>query len=166
MTHQSVTLSSATWALNARNESLAFILADGCFDVWAANLPRIEVYGSEGSLIVPDPNTFGGTVRLRTADDPEWRERIDAAGLDVRLEIDGGVTADNLDEVASTGVDMVVATPGRMIDLLERGLDPSGGCCRWSRRRCRRCRCAAARPEARGRHGGATPGRRRPAPRV
>jgi predicted dehydrogenase len=44
------------------------------FDVWAANLPRIEVYGSEGSLSVPDPNTFGGPVMLRTADEREWSE--------------------------------------------------------------------------------------------
>jgi predicted dehydrogenase len=34
------------------------------FDVWGANLPRIEIYGSEGSLSVPDPNTFGGTVKI------------------------------------------------------------------------------------------------------
>ena len=34
------------------------------FDVWAANLPRIEIYGTEGSLSVPDPNGFGGPVRL------------------------------------------------------------------------------------------------------
>ena len=37
------------------------------FDVWAANLPRIEIYGTEGSLSVPDPNTFGGPVRIRPA---------------------------------------------------------------------------------------------------
>ena len=34
------------------------------FDVWSHSLPRLEVYGSEGSLSVPDPNTFGGPVRL------------------------------------------------------------------------------------------------------
>ncbi len=34
------------------------------FDVWGTNLPRIEIYGSEGSLSVPDPNTFGGPVKL------------------------------------------------------------------------------------------------------
>jgi len=44
------------------------------FDVWAANLPRIEIYGSEGSLSVPDPNTFGGPVRIRLARDKEWRD--------------------------------------------------------------------------------------------
>jgi predicted dehydrogenase len=32
------------------------------FDVWKSNLPRIEIYGSEGTLSVPDPNTFGGPV--------------------------------------------------------------------------------------------------------
>lgn len=44
------------------------------FDVWAANLPHIEVYGSEGSLSVPDPNTFGGSVRLKSAKDEEWQD--------------------------------------------------------------------------------------------
>jgi len=35
------------------------------FDAWGHNLPRIEVYGSEGTLCVPDPNSFGGTVRIK-----------------------------------------------------------------------------------------------------
>lgn len=34
------------------------------FDVWNAELPRIEVYGTEGSLSVPDPNGFGGPVKV------------------------------------------------------------------------------------------------------
>jgi len=44
------------------------------FDVWHAVLPRIEIYGSDGSLSVPDPNTFGGPVRIRGSSDEEWRE--------------------------------------------------------------------------------------------
>ena len=55
--------------------------ADGCvgtiitsFDVWFADLPRIEIYGSEGSLSVPDPNTFGGPVKLRKPGDTEWKD--------------------------------------------------------------------------------------------
>ena len=44
------------------------------FDVWAAQLPRIEVYGTEGSMSVPDPNSFGGPVRIRRAGDKEWSE--------------------------------------------------------------------------------------------
>jgi len=44
------------------------------FDVWSHSLPRIEIYGSEGSLSVPDPNIFGGPVRLRRAGEKEWQE--------------------------------------------------------------------------------------------
>ncbi|MCL6519218.1 MAG: Gfo/Idh/MocA family oxidoreductase [Armatimonadetes bacterium] len=44
------------------------------FDVWAANLPRIEIYGTEGSLCVPDPNIFGGPVRIKRAGEKEWAE--------------------------------------------------------------------------------------------
>ena len=43
------------------------------FDVWDAEVPRIEIYGSEGTLSVPDPNTFGGPVRLRRAGDAQWQ---------------------------------------------------------------------------------------------
>jgi len=34
------------------------------FDVRAHNMPIIEIYGTEGVLSVPDPNTFGGPVKL------------------------------------------------------------------------------------------------------
>jgi predicted dehydrogenase len=34
------------------------------FDVWKANMPFIEIHGTDGSLSVPNPNTFGGPVRL------------------------------------------------------------------------------------------------------
>lgn len=44
------------------------------FDVWSHNLPQIEVYGSEGTLSVPDPNVFGGPVRLWRAETRAWEE--------------------------------------------------------------------------------------------
>ena len=44
------------------------------FDVWAAELPRIEIYGTEGSLSVPDPNGFGGPVRMLRASTWEWED--------------------------------------------------------------------------------------------
>jgi predicted dehydrogenase len=44
------------------------------FDVWAAQLPRIEIYGTEGTLSVPDPNTFGGPVRLYRPGNRDWME--------------------------------------------------------------------------------------------
>ena len=39
----------------------------------------------------------------------EARALIDEAGIDCRLEIDGGVKVDNIREVAEAGVDMMVA---------------------------------------------------------
>ncbi|WP_443071442.1 Gfo/Idh/MocA family protein [Streptomyces sp. NBC_01465] len=46
------------------------------FDVWAAGLPHIEIYGTEGSLSVPDPNHFDGPVRLfrAGAETKDWED--------------------------------------------------------------------------------------------
>lgn len=45
------------------------------FDVKAgANLPNLEIYGTEGTLSMPDPNTFAGSVRVRRVGQTEWRE--------------------------------------------------------------------------------------------
>jgi predicted dehydrogenase len=44
------------------------------FDVWAAQLPRIEIYGTAGSLSVPDPNGFGGPVLIKRAGASDWSE--------------------------------------------------------------------------------------------
>jgi predicted dehydrogenase len=45
------------------------------YGVWGAGLPKIQVYGSEGVLNVPDPNGFGGPVRANLhTDELGWRE--------------------------------------------------------------------------------------------
>ena len=44
------------------------------FDVWAHTCPRIEVHGSEGSMLVPDPNTFTGPVKVRRGGESDWTE--------------------------------------------------------------------------------------------
>ena len=44
------------------------------FDVWTHTHSNIEVYGTEGSLLVPDPNGYGGVVKVRRSSEPEWRE--------------------------------------------------------------------------------------------
>jgi predicted dehydrogenase len=45
------------------------------FDVpGGQSLPNIEIYGSEGTLSVPDPNGFGGVVKLRKHGSSEWTE--------------------------------------------------------------------------------------------
>ena len=44
------------------------------FDVWAHTLPCIEIHGTEGSMSVPDPNSFGGPVKIRRMGAVEWSE--------------------------------------------------------------------------------------------
>ena len=43
------------------------------FDVQAHEHPHIEIYGTEATLSVPDPNTFGGPVRVKRARG-QWEE--------------------------------------------------------------------------------------------
>src|SRR5690606_10425055 len=43
------------------------------FDIpGGSTLPRIEIYGTEGSLLVPDPNCFDGEVKIRKYGSEEW----------------------------------------------------------------------------------------------
>jgi predicted dehydrogenase len=49
------------------------------WDVWRHGHPAIELYGTEGSLRVPDPNFFGGSVEI-TERGGEWRA-LDADAL-------------------------------------------------------------------------------------
>ena len=53
---------------------------------------------------------FGGQRLIRPVLDKlrTLRARIEREGLSTRIEIDGGVTVDNLEQVAATGVDMIV----------------------------------------------------------
>jgi predicted dehydrogenase len=46
------------------------------FDVWAHTHSPIEIYGTDGTLGVPDPNTFGGPVKLAAGNRAqiEWKE--------------------------------------------------------------------------------------------
>lgn len=41
------------------------------FDVASHRLPRLEIYGTEGTLLIPDPNGFGGEVFLRRRGEDE-----------------------------------------------------------------------------------------------
>jgi predicted dehydrogenase len=49
------------------------------WDVWKHGHPAIELYGTEGSMRVPDPNFFGGIVTTSTRDG-EWQAN-EAEGL-------------------------------------------------------------------------------------
>jgi predicted dehydrogenase len=43
------------------------------WDVWKHRRLPFEIYGTEGSMLVPDPNFFGGAPQV-TARDSDWRE--------------------------------------------------------------------------------------------
>ncbi len=57
---------------------------------------------------------FGGQGFIPTALEKigEIRQRIDESGFDIRLEVDGGVKADNIAEIAAAGADTFVSGSG------------------------------------------------------
>jgi ribulose-phosphate 3-epimerase len=57
---------------------------------------------------------FGGQSFIPSALDKlrETRQRIEASGRDIRLEIDGGVKVDNIGEIAAAGADTFVSGSG------------------------------------------------------
>ena len=60
-----------TGILNFENGAIGTIITS--FDVYGGNVPFIEVYGTLGSLSVPDPNTFGGPVKIKIRG-KDWAE--------------------------------------------------------------------------------------------
>lgn len=59
------------------NGAIATIIAS--FDIWDSELPRLEIYGTKGTICLRDidplngPNLFGGDVLLRTRDNYRWK---------------------------------------------------------------------------------------------
>lgn len=51
-------------------ESGAVITLAASWDVWSHGHAPMELYGEEGTLFVPDPNFFGGEVRMTRRDEP------------------------------------------------------------------------------------------------
>ncbi|MFD0697540.1 Gfo/Idh/MocA family protein [Paenibacillus sp. GCM10027628] len=43
-------------------------------DIQGSKLPHMEIYGSTGTLVVPDPNTFGGPVYIKRHNQPDFME--------------------------------------------------------------------------------------------
>jgi predicted dehydrogenase len=50
------------------------------FEVWGTRSPKFEVYGSLGTLAVPDPNRFSDPVEVLTAESGEWAPVPESAG--------------------------------------------------------------------------------------
>jgi predicted dehydrogenase len=58
--------------LEFENKAIGTIITS--FDVWGAQVPRIEIHGTAGSLSVPDPNGFGGPIGLKRPGSKEWEQ--------------------------------------------------------------------------------------------
>ena len=82
-----------TGALEFADGAVATVLMS--WDLWATRLPYLEVYGSAGSLSVPNPDEFGGSPLLRRAGEEELRQPPPAPGsvpwTAVPLAFDGDV---------------------------------------------------------------------------
>lgn len=53
----------------------AIVTLTTSFDIFGGStLPPIEIHGTEGTLLVPDPNSFGGPVKLRRIGEEAWTE--------------------------------------------------------------------------------------------
>lgn len=57
-------------ALHFQNGALINLITS--FDVWKHQGQHIELFGEEGSLVLPDPNNFGGDVQI-CIEDGEWK---------------------------------------------------------------------------------------------
>jgi predicted dehydrogenase len=68
----------ATGALEFESGLIATVLMS--WDLWATHLPYIEVYGTAGSLAVPNPDEFSGAPALRRAGPEERRQPPPAPG--------------------------------------------------------------------------------------
>jgi predicted dehydrogenase len=50
------------------------------FDVWKSRAPLFEVFGTQGTMAVPDPNRFDGDVEIAPAATREWETVPVSAG--------------------------------------------------------------------------------------
>ena len=66
-----------TGSIEFANGAIAQIFTT--FDVYYGESARFEVYGTKGSMVVPDPNTFGGPVLLLTPQDKAAAPKGDPA---------------------------------------------------------------------------------------
>jgi len=51
-------------------QNSAIITFGASWDVWKNDHPNIELYGEKGTLLVPDPNYFGGSPSFTTGHEP------------------------------------------------------------------------------------------------
>jgi predicted dehydrogenase len=62
------------------HESGAISTVTMSFEVWGSRIPDLEVYGTEGTISVPDPNRFSDPVEVLLSSDREWKTIETLAG--------------------------------------------------------------------------------------
>lgn len=50
------------------------------FEIWGTTSPLIEIFGTQGTLSIPDPNQFSEIPKIRTAGSSDWQEVQVSAG--------------------------------------------------------------------------------------
>jgi predicted dehydrogenase len=55
-----------------KNGAVATVIMS--FDIWKHNMPKIQIYGTAGSMNVPDPNGFGGKVGVFRPGNEDWQD--------------------------------------------------------------------------------------------
>lgn len=68
-----VTVPTTTAAL-LRTVSGALVSALYSFDIWDTTLPHLEVYGTQGTLNIPNPNHHDAPVLIKRRADQDWSE--------------------------------------------------------------------------------------------
>ena len=78
----------------------AIVSANMSWNVWDSELPKMEIYGSKGTLIMEDkdpndgPNLFGGITKMRNVDNYRWKSmprcqaEMDTAWTEVEVKHD------------------------------------------------------------------------------
>ena len=61
-----------TGALEFVNGAVVTLITS--FDIWKHSLPRIEIHGTDGSMTIPDPNTFRGPVQVAHERREDWSD--------------------------------------------------------------------------------------------
>ena len=79
--------------LNFHNKSKVQFFAS--WDVWKHNHTTIELYGLDGSIILPDPNYFGGNILISNKDS-DWKNvNVDNSPLGIPNAKDGDIEIAN-----------------------------------------------------------------------
>lgn len=71
------------------------------FDIWKPYGPHLEIYGTEGSIRAPDPNTFGGEVQVWTPGTKEWT----SVPLTARTDVQRGIGVADMARAIQNGGD-------------------------------------------------------------